>query len=84
MTMSRYLSKSVLRPRLISRVCVRPYVCICILVAPRFKKSFKIRSWVPSPQMPYFKTKHRSHAQHTQHRNHHTTEHMNKTHDQTT
>jgi len=23
-----------------------------ILVAPRFKKSFKIRSWVPSPQMP--------------------------------
>jgi len=25
-----------------------------ILVAPRFKKSFKIRSWVPSPQMPYF------------------------------
>ena len=23
-----------------------------ILVAPCFKKSFKIRSWVPSPQMP--------------------------------
>jgi len=30
-----------------------------ILVAPCFKKSFnfKIRSWVPSPQMPYFKNK---------------------------
>ena len=27
-----------------------------ILVAPCFKKSFKIRSRVPSPQMPYFKT----------------------------
>jgi len=27
-----------------------------VLVAPCFKKSFyKIRSWVPSPQMPYFK-----------------------------
>ena len=23
-------------------------------MAPCFKKSFKIRSWVPSPQMPYF------------------------------
>jgi len=30
------------------------YLNIIILVAPRFKKSFKIRSWVPSPQMPYF------------------------------
>ena len=30
------------------------YICIYIyiLVAPCFKKSFKIRSWVPSPQMP--------------------------------
>jgi len=26
-----------------------------ILIAPCFKKYFKIRSWVPSPQMPYFK-----------------------------
>ena len=42
------------------------------------QKYFKIRSWGPSPQMPYFKTKHRSHAQHTQHRNHHTTEHTNE------
>ena len=25
---------------------------ILILVAPCFKESFKIRSWVPSPQMP--------------------------------
>ena len=40
-------------------------------MAPCFKKSFKIRSWVPaSPQMQYFKTKHRSHAQHAQHRCH--------------
>jgi len=31
-----------------------PYTIIYILVvvAPCFKKSFKIRSWVPSPQMP--------------------------------
>jgi len=27
-------------------------IVVYILVAPRFKKSFKIRSWVPSPQMP--------------------------------
>ena len=30
------------------------------------QKYSKIRSWVPSPQMPYFKPKHRSHAQHTE------------------
>jgi len=28
--------------------------CWITMVAPCFKKSFKIRSWVPSPQMPYF------------------------------
>ena len=33
---------------------VNMYIFKDILVAPRFKKSFKIRSWVPSPQMPYF------------------------------
>ena len=69
------------------RVELKSVNAACIYIYPGgtlLQKSFKIRSWVPSPQMPYSKTEHRSHAQHTQHRNHHTTEHTNKTHEQTT
>jgi len=57
-------------------------------VAPCFKKSFKIRSWVPSPQMPYFNNQQVTRTQHTrqkqrrhrQQQNSKTLSHTHKTH----
>ena len=48
-------SQSLLQFSARSPACVRQSIYnYYILVAPCFKKSFKIRSWIPSPQMPYF------------------------------